>query len=188
MHTSKNPQTSETQLEIDRAPNNLRCLMVVAARSTTSRVKQGPLWGMEDSWGQGWQIYRDKPPTMMTHCLALAENLPWIVSFPNMFYCDWIEEMSLASPFENICESWQQLNLSSELGREIWVGLQGLWACVYLYSCTLGTVNTGSVILKFSYEIFWSMISKEEDQFTTTLEKSNWYHRKPLCWLHIIPG
>lgn len=48
--TSKNAQTSETQLETDRVPDNLRCLVVVAARSTTSRMKWGVLGVEAGRW------------------------------------------------------------------------------------------------------------------------------------------
>lgn len=82
-----------------------------------------------------WQACRCEP-SMMTNCLTLAESLPWITSFLNIFCCGWIEGTNPVSLPENVCESWQQLTLSSELGRETWGGHEGLWARMYLYSCT----------------------------------------------------
>lgn len=131
MCTSKNPQTNEAQMETDGAPDNLRCLRVVAWRSPTLRMKQSPLRG----WGQEWQAGRCEPPAA-TNCLTLAESLPRITSFLNVFCCGWREETRPASLPESVCESWQQLTLSSELGRETWGGHEGSWACVYLHSCT----------------------------------------------------
>lgn len=77
----------------------------------------------------------------------------------------------------NICESWQQLNLSSGLGREIQGGQEGLWTYVCLYlstQCVARILEIVSKILQFPYKLFWSMISKEENGFAPTLEKANW--------------
>ena len=47
--------------------------------------------------------------------------------------------------------------------------------CLYSSTqCVARTLEIVSKILQFLYTLFWSMISKEENGFETTLEKANW--------------
>ena len=113
---------------------------------------------------------------METSCLTLAASLSETTFFLDVF--QWLKRRNKFNLFlRNICESWQQLNLSSGLGREIQGGQEGLWTYVCLYlstQCVARILEIVSKILQFPYKLFWSMISKEENGFAPTLEKANW--------------
>lgn len=136
-----------------------------------------PLGWMGCNGGQEGQVCRYEPLMMMNSCLVLPACLPGISSFLSIFHCGWREETSTASLPESICELWQALKLPSELSRRTWGGHERLWDCVYLYSCTnifSGTLDIAITILRFSYKLFWGMITKGENPFAPTWENSNW--------------
>ena len=186
--TSNNAKTSVAQLKTDRVPDSLQWLEIFVARNTTLRMKWGALW--VELGGRMCQVCRQNSPTVETSRLALVASLSETIFFLDVFL--WLKRRNKFNLFlRNICESWQQLNLSSELGREMQGGQEGLWTCVCLYSstqCVAGTLEIVSKILQFPYKLFWSMISKEENGFSPTLEKANWGQGDLQDWLNIDAG
>lgn len=114
--TSKNAQTSVAQLKTDRVPDSLQWLEIFVARNTTLRMKWVPL---EWSWEVGCAKFADKihqqwrPVSRLAFAASLSET-----TFLSWCFLLWLKRRNKFNLFlRNICESWQQLNLSSELGE-----------------------------------------------------------------------